>query len=329
MRFPVEEVTAVIPNWNRAELLARALESLSRQTRPCARVLVVDGGSTDASRDTARRLGAEVLVLPSNPGFAAAVNVGVSAAMTHWVWILNNDAEPDPHCLEQLLEHARAAGSWFAAPRLLRHADPSRIDGCYDLLARSGCAWRAGAGTADDGLFCEPRRILFAPFTAALVRRELFARVGALDERFGSYYEDVEFCLRCALLRLHGVYVPEAVALHRGGSTHGPWSASMVELVARNQLLLAAKHFPAAWAWRVLAGQLLWGSLAARHGRLLPWLRGKARGMLAAPGARRSWRRAPRTLLEPLLIECETEIRRLQLATHPEPYWRLYFAVAR
>lgn len=325
----MEEVTAVIPNWNRAELLSRALESLSRQTRRCARAIVVDGGSTDSSRDTARRLGAEVIVLPSNPGFAAAVNAGVAAASTPWVWILNNDVEPDPRCLETLLTHAAAGQAGFAAPRLLRHADPSRIDGCYDLLARSGCAWRAGAGTPDGGLFCEPRRIHFAPFTAALVRRELFERAGALDERFSSYYEDVEFCLRCSILGFQGVYVPGAAVLHHGSSTHGPWSAPMVELVARNQLLLAAKHFPAAWAWRVIAGQLLWGSLAARRGRFFAWLRGKARGLLAAPAARRSWRRAPRTLLEPLLVECENEIRRLQQATRPEPYWRLYFAVAR
>lgn len=324
----MEEVTAVIPNWNRAELLARALESLSRQTRRCARVLVVDGGSTDSSRETARRFGAEVIALPSNPGFAAAVNAGVAAASTPWVWILNNDVEADPGCLQALLDGASGAQASFAAPRLLRHADPSRIDGCYDLLARSGCAWRAGAGAPDGALFSQPRRIRFAPFTAALVRRELFQRAGALDERFGSYYEDVEFCLRCALLGFHGVYVPEATALHHGGATHGPWSASMVELVARNQLLLAAKHFPAAWWWRIAAGQLLWGSLVARRGRFFAWLRGKARGISAVPALRRAHLCSPRTRIEPLLVECENEIRRLQKATRTEPYWRLYFAVA-
>ncbi|MEJ5370056.1 MAG: glycosyltransferase family 2 protein [Bryobacteraceae bacterium] len=323
----MEEVAAIIPNWNRADLLARALESLSRQTRRCARILVVDGGSTDSSRETARRYGAELLALPSNRGFAAAVNAGVAAARTPWLWILNNDVEADPLCLQALLERASAAHASFAAPRLLRRDDPSRIDGCYDLLARSGCAWRAGAGAPDGPLFSQPRRIRFAPFTAVLLRRELFDRAGPLDERFGSYYEDVDFCLRCALLGFHGVYVPEARALHHGSATHGAWSASMVELVSRNQLLLAAKHFPAAWWWRVLAGQLLWGSLALRRGRLLAWLRGKARGLFAAPALRRSCR-PRRALLEPLLAECETEIRLLQQATRPEPYWRLYFAVA-
>ncbi len=323
-----EQVTAVIPNVNRAGLLAQALASLARQSCGCARVIVVDGGSTDSSREVALEHGAEVIALASNPGFAAAVNAGVTAARTPWVWILNNDVELHTRCLEALLARAGAEEAWFAAPRLLQRANPSRLDGTYDLLARSGCAWRAGAGALDGPLFREPRRIAFAPFTAALVRRELFERAGALDETFVSYLEDVEFCLRCALLGLEGVYVPEAVAIHHGSATHGAWSAPMVELVSRSQVLLAAKHFPAAWWWRALAGQFLWGLLAVRRGRTAAWLRGKWRGLRDARSVRGSFRRAPRAVIEPILAACEQEIRRLQQATRPEPYWRLYFAVA-
>jgi GT2 family glycosyltransferase len=325
----VEQVTAIIPNWNRADLLARALDSLERQSAPCARVLVVDNGSSDSSRAVAAAAGAEVLDLPENLGFAAAVNRGVEAASTPWVWILNNDVELHPHCLEKLLEAARSTGAAFAAPRVRQLANPSRIDACYDLLARSGCAWRAGSGLADGPLFAEPRPIHFAPMTALLIRRAFFDTAGPLDEFFGSYMEDVEFFLRASLHDCSGVYAPSAIAYHHGGATLGAWSAPMVELVARNQVLLAAKHFPAAWWWRVLAGQLLWGALAARRGRFGAWLRGKWRGLGGAARARRSYRRAPRAVLEPLLIACEQEIQRLQQSTRPEPYWRLYFAVAR
>jgi len=324
-----QEVTAVIPNWNHAELLERTLETLGRQTRGCARVIVVDNGSTDSSLAVARRLGAEVIPLGRNLGFAAAVNRGVAAAATPWVWILNNDVELHPRCLEALAARVVEAGAGFAAPRLKRLDNPSRLDGCYDLLARSGCAWRAGSGMPDGPLFAAPREIAFAPFTAVLVRRSLFEQAGGLDENFGSFLEDVDFCLRCALAGARGVYVPEAVAYHRGGATFGAWGAPMVELVARNQVLLAARHFPARWWWRVLAGQLLWGAVAARHGRLGAWLRGKWRGLCEARRVRRAGQRADVGTLEPLLAACEEDIRRLQQAARPEPYWRLYFAVAR
>lgn len=324
-----QEITAVIPNWNRSELLGRALETLRRQTRVCARVVVVDNGSTDASVETAHRHGAEVILMKENRGFAAAVNHGVAAAETGWVWILNNDVELHPLCLEALLGRAMEARAAFATPRLKRLDNPSRLDGCYDLLARSGCAWRAGHGAPDGPLFAEPRKIAFAPFTAALVRREVFGQVGGLDERFGSYMEDVDFCLRATLSGFHGIYAPEAVVYHRGGATLGAWSPAMVEMLARNQVLLAAKHFPARWWWRVLAGQLLWGALAARHGRLGAWFRGKLRGVAALPGVRRANPRPDVRMLEPLLVACEEEIRRLQRQTLQEPYWRLYFSVAR
>jgi GT2 family glycosyltransferase len=325
----VEQVTAILPNWNRATLLARALDSVKRQTVACARVLVVDNGSTDSSRAVAAAAGAEVLGLPENRGFAAAVNRGIEAAQTPWVWILNNDVELHPHCLEELLEAVRSTGAVFAAPRVRQLANPSRIDACFDLLARSGCAWRAGSGVSDGPWFAEPRAIHFAPMTAVLVRRAVFDAAGLLDERFGSYMEDVEFFLRASLHGFSGVYAPSAIAYHHGSATLGAWSATMVELLARNQLLLAAKHFPAAWWWRVLAGQLLWGALAARHGSLGAWLRGKCRGLGSAARVRRSYRRAPRTVLEPLLLACEQDIQRLQQSTRQEPYWRLYFAVAR
>lgn len=325
----VEQVTAIIPNWNRAALLGRALESLERQSAPCARVLVVDNGSTDASRDVAAAAGAAILPLPSNLGFAAAVNRGVQAASTRWIWIVNNDVELHPRCLEFLLDAALSSGAAFAAPRVRQLSNPSRLDASYDLLARSGCAWRAGAGLPDGPLFAEPRSIRFAPMTAALIRRDVFERAGPLDEFFGSYLEDVEFFLRSSLQGFRGVYVPSAIVYHHGSATLGAWSQAMTELLARNQLLLAAKHFPAAWWWRALAGQLLWGALAARRGRLRAWLRGKWRGLRDAPRARRSFARAPRELLEPILAECENEILRLQRATRPEPYWKLYFAVAR
>lgn len=325
----MEQVTAIIPNWNRAELLGRALDSLRRQTVPCARLLVVDNGSTDSSRAVAGAAGAEILSLPANLGFAAAVNRGVEAASTPWIWIVNNDVELHPRCLESLLDAASASNAAFAAPRVRQLANPSRIDASYDLLARSGCAWRAGSGFPDGPLFGEVRPIRFAPMTAVLIRREIFAQAGPLDEFFGSYLEDVEFFLRASLSGFAGIYAPTAIVYHHGSATLGAWSATMVELLARNQVLLAAKHFPAAWAWRVLAGQLLWGALAARRGRLGAWLRGKWRGLRDAPRARRSFSRAPREVLDPLLVSCEREIRRLQQSTRPEPYWRLYFAVAR
>lgn len=322
------QITVIVPHWNRASLLERLLSSLAAQTLAPDRVLIADNHSTDSSPQVAARFGAEFLAAPANQGFARAVNRGIAAATTRWLAILNNDVELDPACLERLRDEAEARQACFAAPRLLQLASAHLLDGCFDLLARSGCAWRAGHGSPDGPPFHQPRAISFAPLTAALFRRDVFEQVGPLDERFESYLEDVDLGLRCALAGLRGVYVPSAVARHAGSATLGPFSPRMVELIARNQLLLAAKHFPRSYWWPAAAGQLLWGALAARRGAALSWLKGLRAGLALLPSVRRSSSPAPRSVLDPILRQSEAEIRRLQQATSRDAYWRAYFLVS-
>lgn len=272
------EVTIIVPNWNGAGRLSRLLPSLDRQTVAPLRVVVVDNGSTDSSRDEAARCGAGWIAFSANLGFAAAVNAGVRASTTPWVAILNNDVDLDAGYFERLLSAAGGSGASFATGRILQWANPELLDACYDLVSRSGLAWRAGHGQPA-AHYQEPARIRCAPFTALLVRRELFETVGYLDERFGSYLEDVDFGLRAAAAGAWGVYEPGAVARHEGSATLGQWSPRMVELLSRNQVLLIAKHFPEGWTSRfglpVFVGHLLWGLLALRHGRFSAWLKGK------------------------------------------------------
>lgn len=317
-------VTAVIPNWNRRDLLVRLLDDLQAQTVRMGRVIVVDNGSTDGSVAAAREHGAEAIALPVNRGFAAAVNEGIRAVSTEWVAILNNDVRLRPDWLEQLLRQAEADGVWFAAGKLLQEGNPEQLDGSFDLLSRAACAWRAGHGKRDQPAFSEAGAIHFAPMTAALFRRGLFEKVGLLDEAFESYLEDVEFGLRCALAGCTGVYAPKAVGTHAGSATLGQWNPETVRRIARNQLLLIARHYPPDWirqyGWPVLVGQLLWGALAWKHGTGGAWLRGKQEGIAAL----RSSQRRPSPVLRAVLEDGERRIRELQRQTGYDWFWRIY-----
>jgi GT2 family glycosyltransferase len=320
-------VTAVIPHYNRKELLLNLLGCLARQTRPVAEILVVDNGSSDGSAEAAESAGARVIKIGYNSGFAAAVNRGIEASRTNWVAIINNDVEPEQSWLENLSAEAQRTDVWFLTGKLLRSNQPKLIDGSFDLVSRAGCAWRAGNGRLDGPLWDKPRTICSAPFTAALFRKELFRDLGLLDERFGSYMEDVDFGLRCAVARRSGLYVPGAVARHHGSGTLGAWSPKTVRLIARNQLLLIAKHVPAGITWAVLAGQLLWGLVALRHGAFLPFLRGKADGFRMYRSLRASEPARTHEELGSFLLESESQIRDLQRQIGFDWYWRLYFAL--
>lgn len=322
------DVTIIIPNWNGAERLALLLPALARQTVPRSRVLVVDNGSRDGSAAIAEDFGASCLRLDSNQGFAAAVNLGIKNSASDWVAVVNNDVEPEPDWLERLLSAAESTRAHYAAGRLMSWSDPGTLDGCYDLISRSGLAWRAGHGQPA-AQYLQPRRIRCAPFTAILLRRALFDHVGLLDERFGSYLEDIDFGLRCAAAGFYGTYEPSAVAKHQGSATLGKWSPHMVELLSRNQVLLIAKHFPEGWPVRfgfpVLVGHALWALMAIRHGKFLAWLRGKRQALSNWGDWRRHAAATPSPLLEAILKEDEDLIRQLQAAGRSERFWSLYF----
>ncbi|MDQ6664210.1 MAG: glycosyltransferase family 2 protein [Acidobacteriota bacterium] len=328
----MEGVTVIVPVWNGRDLLAQLLASLRAQTCRPAEILAIDNGSTDGAAEFAERHGARVIRLSANLGFSKAVNRGIRESRTEWLAIVNTDVALEPNWIEALRDAAchedhpdhdeRAA--WFATGKLLNSSRRDVIDGTYDTICRGACAWRAGHGRRDGPEFSRKCSIDFAPLTAALFRAELFRRVGFLDEEFGSYLEDVDLGMRCASAGCSGVYVPEAIAYHRGSASLGKWHPEIVGRISRNQVLLVAKHYPPQLIWRfgwsILVAQGLWGVVAIRHGAGWAFLRGKVDG-LRMFRAIRGCSSGTREILQ----RSEREIRGIQEIAGFDLYWKLYF----
>jgi GT2 family glycosyltransferase len=316
-------VAAIIPHWNRRDLLDPLFASLHAQTCPFDEIILVDNGSTDDSASFAEKNQARVLCLGENLGFAVAVNRGIAATTADWIAILNNDVTLARDWLEQLLDNADGAS--FATGKILSASDHSLIDGAFDEISRGACAWRCGQGRKDSPVWNQSRRIRMAPMTAAIFRKSLFDAVGPLDENFGSYLEDVDFGIRCALLGFPGAYIPSAVAYHRGSQTWGAWNKDTVKRISRNQILLTVKHFGGQPRWPIVAGQMLWGLLALRHFRGISWLRGKISGWKTARAHYRDKITSSEDRISNLAASSERQIFALQQQTGFDRYWRAYF----
>jgi GT2 family glycosyltransferase len=315
--MPRDSTTAVIPVHNRADLLARLLDSIAAQTVPFSQVVVVDNASTDGAGRLARERGCTVIENTVNTGFAKAVNTGWRAAAENSrIAILNSDVTLDPRWLERLLTAGR--DSDFATGAVFDAGDRTIIDGTYDLLSRAGCAWRAGRGERNPALRETPAVIV--PGTACLFRREVLERLNGFDEEFESYLEDVDLGLRCIREGYRGIFVPDAVAWHQGSATLGRWNPRIVRLISRNQLLLIGRHYDRdlfrSCIWPIVAGQVLWGLVAMRHGAGLAWLAGKFEALRKfRPEGR------PSAGLRAFLTASEKEIR----ARARDSYWIWYF----
>ena len=215
------DVTVVIVSYRASAQLPRCLDALRAQTRPPARIVVIDNASNDGSAEIAKAHGAEVVRAPSNLGFAAANNLVARDAGTEWLALLNPDAYPDPRWLEALLA---AADRWPQADAFgstqLDAGDDARLDGIGDAYFFAGVPYRAGFGR--DATRIPPEGQVFAPCAAAaLWRRERFLALGGFEERFFCYGEDVDLAYRHRLAGGVCVQVPRAVVRHEGSGITG------------------------------------------------------------------------------------------------------------
>jgi GT2 family glycosyltransferase len=294
-------VAVAIVNANSGPLLARALTALGAQTVRPAQTVVVDNASTDGSADglESRFDGVTVVRLDENVGFAAANNVAAREARDHdWLALLNPDAFPEPSWLEELLHAAadKPERSFFAS-RIVKEADPDRLDAAGDAFHVSGVAWQRGHGEPAAGEEVA-EEVFSASAAAALYRRDAFDAVGGFDESFFCYYEDTDLSFRLRLAGHRCWYVPTAVVRHVGSASAGRESDFMLYHTHRNLVWNYAKNMPGPLFWLYLPEHLLINALSlaafARRRRLRVALKAKAdalRGLRAVLRARREVQR--------------------------------------
>jgi GT2 family glycosyltransferase len=207
----------------------------------------------------------------TNRGFCAANNQGIAAARGALIALLNNDAVADEGWLQSMVsavEHHAEVG--MIASKILVYEDPSRIDKTGHLIYLDGQNRGRGSGELDRGQYNRIEEVLWPDGCAALYRKSMLDEIGYFDEDLFAYGDDAELGLRARIAGWRCLYVPQAVVRHRRGSTLGLLSSRRLELIERNRLLLALRHFPLSLLWCngfYFLARLAAGIVAAARGR--------------------------------------------------------------
>jgi hypothetical protein len=208
------DVTVVIPTHRQGAALAGAIRSVVSQSHPPAELLVViDGPVAElvAIARSFREAPVRILELPSRGGAAAARNVGIAAARTEWVALLDHDDEWMPDKLERQMAAAAAARGRY--PVVSSRLRARTAIGDFEWPRRL----RAGDECIGDYLFS--RRSFFAgeallQSSTLLFRRELALRV-PFSSSTGTH-DDYDWCIRVgALPGVEWIQLPQVLAVWR------------------------------------------------------------------------------------------------------------------
>jgi N-acetylglucosaminyl-diphospho-decaprenol L-rhamnosyltransferase len=213
--------TVFIPNFNSAARIGRSLGGLRLQTREVD-VVVVDNGSVDDSVEILRTEYPEVrlIALPENRGFGPALNAAILATPdADPLILLNDDAAPEPHFVEALLDRV-ADDVTMVAGVMTQEKAPELIDSAGVIADRTlmGFDYLHGEPAAAAATAADP---LGPTGGAGLYRRAAFEAVDGFDERIFLYYEDLDLAIRLSAAGGRCRLAPDARALHAYSASLG------------------------------------------------------------------------------------------------------------
>jgi glycosyltransferase involved in cell wall biosynthesis len=225
------KVSAVIPNYNYSHYLGEAINSALMQTYSNVEVIVVDDGSTDASRDVLLTYGDSIKVIfQQNGGVSAARNNGVAASSGEFVAFLDADDAWLPEKIE------KQVAMFHDVPTLgLVHVGVDEIDagGTSRRQRRDG-----SVGDATHDLLMLGRRGILGGGSGIMVPRSLFDDVGGFDTRL-STSADWDFFYRVASGHKVG-FVDEVLINYRFHNTNMRGNVAAME---RDMMLAFQKAF--------------------------------------------------------------------------------------
>ncbi|WP_024345657.1 glycosyltransferase family 2 protein [Lacrimispora indolis] len=240
-----KKVTVVIPNYNGLKFMEPCFKALEAQSDKNFELLVVDNGSTDGSVEWLKEKNISSIFLEENTGFSGAVNVGIRHTKTPYVILLNNDTEPEPDYVKELV-HAmdRSPNIFSVSSKMIQLYHKELMDDAGDMYSILGWVYQRGVGQSSKG-YQKVRSVFSACAGAAIYRRKVFEEIGGFDEAHFAYLEDTDVGYRAKIHGYVNLYCPTAVVYHVGSGTSGSkYNSFKVRLAARNIIYLNYKNMP-------------------------------------------------------------------------------------
>ena len=195
----------------------------------------------------------QIIELKKNYGFAGAINRGVAVAKYDWVLVCNNDLKIDKNWLfyiSKALKHQSSKvllSNLAAISGTVLNYDGTTFESQGLKFYYSGKCDNLSNGQPFSPkalkLYSSNALIWGASAALTLYNKFILNKVGAFDEDFFAYEEDVDLSLRLHNLGYTTLYVPEALSYHLGGATSSRMGNFRHRMDAKNWIYIILKNY--------------------------------------------------------------------------------------
>ena len=211
----MKEVSVIIPTFNRANKVSRAVSSVLGQTFHDFEVIVIDDGSVDDTPDALAKFKDRIIVIrhPENRGVSAARNSGIKASQSSLIAFLDSDDYWLPEKLETQVRFFREHPDAVACqPEEIWVRNGRRVNPWKKHVKPSG------------HIFERSLELCVVSPSAVMVRRRIFDEIGLFDENF-PVCEDYDLWLRISCR--HPVHLINKYMLVKEGGAPDQLSSSI------------------------------------------------------------------------------------------------------
>ena len=245
-------VAAIVVSHAQADLLARSLAAISEQTHPLQQVVVVETASDQASIDLALSYGFSVIE-PGPLRLGAAIQAGINSLSETpgWIWVLHDDAVPEPDALKYLSQAAEISPSVAViGPKLLELDNSIQIQQLGLTITPTGRPFLLVQREYDQGQHDRAGDTMAVSTAGMLVSLGVWQQLGGLDDSSPVLAQDLEFCAKARVAGYRVVVEANSRVHHAGLSMQGQrprnWlSGSFSQAISRAQLHFATLYLPA------------------------------------------------------------------------------------
>jgi len=261
----MKKVSLVVLHFTNKEFTDQCLDSVRKLKTKDFKLetIVVNNNPKEDLKDLEKKFGDFIfLETRNNLGFAGGNNAGIRRALEEgadWVFVVNNDTIFDKDLVVQLFKAGEKdekvgilSPKIYFAPGYEFHRERYKPNERGKVIWYAGgvmdwqnlLASHRGVDEVDKGQYDEQTETSFISGCAMFIKREVFEKIGLLDERYFLYLEDNDFCQRAKRAGFKLLYVPKAKLWHANAASSAVGGPLHDYYLARNRLLFGIKYAP-------------------------------------------------------------------------------------